>query len=296
MSGAEYFDDANALNSYMDDSVAVDLSKAIQEHAEIRECFEKAGIEIVKIDAPSTSQDGVYTANWALIRGNKAVMSNLPNKRKSEEDYARKQLDDLGFETIKLPEQYRFSGQGDALAFGNLLFMGTSYRTSPEVHTMVAQELGYEIISVQTIPELGVNGKPVINKVSGWPDSFFYDIDLAIAIIKAPIGQSCSHNNDAACGCPGIIAWCPDAFTPESQEKIRSLSEIDMIEVDIDEAMGASACNLVSTGDTIIMSGRAPKLRKELESRGFKIFAPKITELMKGGGFIRCCSLTLDNV
>jgi N-dimethylarginine dimethylaminohydrolase len=42
------------------------------------------------------------------------------------------------------------------------------------------------------------------------------------------------------------------------------------------------------------MSKQAPTFQAELESRGFKIITEEGTELSKGGGFIRCISLTLD--
>ena len=276
MSGAEYFDDGFAINPYMDDQIPVDIAKATSEHAEIKRCFETAGIEVVIVPAPADCQDGVYTANWALIYGNKALMSNLPNKRKDEEPYAEEVLKNLGFEIVKFPENLHFSGQGDALQCGNYLFTGTQYRTSFEVHPLLSQHTGLEVVGLQTVPELNDAGEPVINSVTGWPDSFFYDLDLGLAVIT-----------------PNLIAWCPEAFTPESQAKIRSLLDIDKIEVSFEEATKASACNLVSTGETIIMGSRAPQLKGMLESRGFKVLAPDVTELMKGGGFIRCMSLTI---
>lgn len=277
MSGAEYFDDGFAINAYMDDKVPVDLTKAVAEHAEIKSCFEEAGIEVVKVEAPANCQDGVYAANWALIFGNKAIMSILPNKRLAEEPHAESILRSLGYNIVKLPKKFRFSGQGDALPCGKYLFVGTSYRTSSEVHTLLGLETGLEVVGVQTIPELDSSGNPVINAVTGWPDSFFYDLDLAIAIIT-----------------PNLIAWCPEAFTPESQARIRALTDLDKIEVSFEEATKASACNLVSTGETVIMGARAPKLKSALQARGFKVLAPDVTELMKGGGFIRCTSLTIS--
>jgi len=276
MSGAEYFDDGFAINSYMDDQVPVDLGKALAEHAEIQRCFEQAGIEVVSVPAPKDCQDGVYTANWALVSGNKAIMANLPNKRRYEEPYAEEVLKAQGFEIVRLPREFRFSGQGDALPCGKYLFVGSTYRTSIETHPLLARETGLQVIGVQTIPQLDSDNMPVINSVTGWPDSFFYDLDLAIAVIM-----------------PGLIAWCPDAFLPESRARIEALTDIEKIEVSFEEATKASACNLVSTGQTVIMGSKAPKLKSELEARGFTVLAPEITELMKGGGFIRCTSLTI---
>ena len=275
MSGANYFDDNFAINAYMDSSVPVSTQRAIQEHQNIQKALQQAGIEVVKVAPPPHCQDGVYTANWGLIKDNKVVLSHLPNKRKKEEPYAKKTLQDLGFETTVCP--YRFSGQGDALPCGDVLFIGTNYRTDPEAHRFVADKLGFKTVSLTTIPKLSPNNQPVINAVTGWADSFFYDIDLALAVIS-----------------PNLIAWCREAFTPGSQKVIEEL-DIDKIEVSFSEATKGFACNLVSTGETVVMSTNAPKLQSAIEAKGLKTITPDVTELSKGGGYIRCTSLTLTN-
>ena len=284
MSGADYFSDEFAINAYMDAGIPVSVEKAMAEHQQIRYALGEAGIEIVKVHPPEGCQDGVYTANWALCRGDTAIMASLPNKRKGEEAYAEQCLQDLGKKIIKVPGGLRFSGQGDALPCGNYLFAGSIYRTDPEVHAFLAETLGYEVISLQTKPLRGFfgRGKHVINATTGWPDSYYYDIDLALSVIKAPTGNN-----------KGLIAWCPEAFMKASVAKIRSLP-IDKIEVSLKEAKKAFACNLVSTGETVVMSAFAPKLKAQLEKRGLKTITPVIHELGKGGGYIRCTTLTLE--
>ncbi len=285
MSGADYFSDNQAINAHMDARVAVDINKASSEHKAIKEALIDAGVEVIKVNPPVDCQDGVYTANWALIRGSKAVLSRLPNARKAEEATAEAELRKLGLDIIEVPDELRFSGQGDALPCGNLLFAGSVYRTDPEVHAFLADTLEYEVISLQTKPlrRLFGRGKPVINKYSGWPDSYYYDIDLALAILKAPDDTQ-----------PGLIAWCPEAFMKESVSKIRA-TPVDKIEISLREAKKAFACNLVSTGETVVMSAFAPHFKAELEKRGLKVITPVIKELGKGGGYIRCTTLTLDN-
>lgn len=249
--------------------------QASQEHLAIEKALEEAGVEVVKVPAPAGCQDGVYTANWALCRGDTAVMSSLPKQRVAEEPYAEKYLRDLGKKIIKAP--YRFSGQGDALPCGNLLFCGSNYRTDPKMHDFLADKLGFDVISLQTVPAFDSANQPVINKLTGWPDSFFYDIDLALAVIS-----------------DDLIAWCPEAFTDDSQDKIQALP-IKKITVTLQEAVNGFACNLISTGETVIMSAKAPLLASQLEAQGLKTVTPSITELSKGGGYIRCTTLTLDN-
>lgn len=280
MSGAEYFTDEFAINAYMDSKVPVDRQKAVLEHQAIAQALEQAGIKIIKVPAPKDCQDGVYTANWALVRGSKALISNLPNKRQAETPYAEQTLRDLGKEVIHLPGYIHFSGQGDALPCGNRVFVGSNYRTSIEAWPEIQKILGYEVIGLQTIPKrtLFGFGKRVINQETGWPDSYYYDIDLALSVLR-----------------DDLIAYCPDVFVPKSRKLLASLP-IDKIIVDRKEATKGFACNLVSTGETVIMSTRAPKLKAAIEAKGLKTITPEVTELGKGGGYIRCTTLTLDNV
>lgn len=277
MSGADYFNDSYAINAYMDESVPVDKELAIIEHESIREALERAGVEIIKVQPPRKCQDGVYTANWGLCRGDTVVLSSLPNVRQAEEAYAADVLSNLGKRLIYVPTKQKFSGQGDALPCGNYLFIGSNYRTDKAVHDFVGSELGYQVISLQTVPSTDKRGNPMTNAVTGWPDSFFYDIDLAVAVLR-----------------PNLIAWCPEAFTPQSQAKIHSITEIEKIEVSYEEATKGFACNLVSTGETVVMSANAPQLQSAIETKGLRTITPNITELAKGGGYIRCTTLTMD--
>lgn len=285
MSDALNFSAEQAINPYYFDS-HTDTSAAQAEHDAIRSALETAGVNVVTIASPKESQDGVYTANWALVRGDKAIPARLPNVRKAEEAYARKALEALGKELIEVPEGLRFSGQGDALACGNYLFCGSGYRSDEAAQAFAADALGYTRIQLQTIPQVDDTGNPVINTVSGWEDSFFYDIDLALSIIKHP-------ENEAS----GLIAYCPEAFTEESQRRIEELvsnGSIETIRVSLDEAERAFACNLVSTGETVVMGDGAPVLKADLEARGLVVTTPHIRELAKGGGYIRCTTLTID--
>ena len=282
MSDAVNFSTEQAINPYYNDQ-SVDLSKATSEHHAITQAISAAAISIVTVPSPIGCQDGVYTANWALVRGDIAILASLPDVRKAEQSYAKHVLEQLGKTVIEVPAGLKFSGQGDALACGNFLFCGKGYRSDEAAQAFAAEKLGYERIQLQTVPELDNAGLPMNNAVSGWADSFFYDIDLAISIIKAPDGQN-----------KGLIAYCPEAFMPESQRILAEFNSIDKIIVSRDEAVHAFACNLISSGETVIMSAHAPQLKASLESYGLKVLTPEVAELAKGGGYIRCTTLTID--
>lgn len=270
MSGIDDFR-VTHLNPHIGETT-VDYDKLSQEYNSIKKAFIDAGIEIVQAGAPEDCPDGVFAANWAVCVGDLAIMAVLPNERKGEEEFAEKALIKLGKHILKPP--YRFSGQGDALICGNYLFMGYGYRTDARMEDYLKQHLDLNVIAVRTVPLLGPDAKPVINEVTGWADSYFYDIDLALAVIS-----------------PNLIAWCPEAFTPESRQRILDLP-IQKITVSYDEARNL-ACNLVSTGETVIMGNRTPNLRQALIEHGLKVTTVHISELSKGGGFIRCVSLAI---
>ncbi len=282
MSDALHFSANQAINPYYNDQ-NVDISKALHEHIAISTALSSAGIIITSVPSPLESQDGVYTANWALVRGDTAILARLPDVRRAEIGHAQQVLENLGKTVIEVPAGLKFSGQGDALACGNFLFCGQGYRSDEAAQAFAAEKLDYQRIQLQTIPELDSAGLPMLNAVSGWADSFFYDIDLALSIIKGPEADK-----------KGLIAYCPDAFTPESQAILLAFDGVEKITVSIDEATHAFASNLVSTGEVVIMSAHAPLLKASLESHGLIVLTPEISELAKGGGYIRCTTLTLD--
>lgn len=286
MSGADYFGDDQAINDLMDSKVPVDVVRAKQEHLSIKLALEDAGVTVKIVPPPPNCQDGVYTANWALVRNGKAVMSRLPNTRKPEEPYALEAIKQLGLEPLVLPENVkRFSGQGDALPCGDILFTQSPYRTTTDAHPYLKDWLGFkELVALKTKPARWLGFGPARkNKITGWPDSPTYDIDLAIAVLKPPTD-----------GQKGLIAYCPAAFKSSSRRFLKNYDKVDKITVSHKEALRAFALNLVSTGETVVMNSGAPDFEEALRQHGLRPVPLDLHELRKGGGSIRCSTLTLD--
>ena len=214
-------------------------------------------------------------------------MSRLPNSRQPEEAYALQTIKNLGLEPLALPSDIaRFSGQGDALPCGDTLFVQSPYRTSKNAHHHLKEMLGFrEVVSLQTKPArwFGI-GPAKKNKITGLPDSPTYDMDLALAILKPPTDNQ-----------KGLIAYCPDVFKRRSRHLLENYHDVDKIEVSHQEAMSAYALNLVSTGQTVIMNSGAPNFEAALQKHDLKTITLDLPELKKGGGSIRCSTLTLDN-
>lgn len=285
VSGADYFTSDQAINALMNDP-KVDHLRAIEEHRSIVEAFKEAHIEVIKVRPPKDCQDGIYTANWALVKDGKAIMSRLPNTRKPEEKYALEILKKLGLKTFVLPDNIRaFSGQGDALICDDYVFTQSPYRTSKEAHKYISEVLHVKsVISLHTKPLRWFKFGPAKNnKITKWPDSPTYDIDLAIAILRPK-----TENKKA------LIAYCPDVFDRKSNRILESLNDFDKIIVSKEEAMNHFALNLVSTGETVIINSGTKQFNENLMKHGFKVIELDLPELKKGGGSIRCSSLDLS--
>ncbi len=288
MSGAEFMSDEFAINPYMDETVPIDIATAVQQHTGIMESLQSIGIEVVKTDAIGVSQDEIFTANEALgsIDDSVFLMAKLPNVRQPETPHYEKVLRDLGKKILTLPNsEWYFSGQGDALRYGNWLVAGSGYRTTPdEVHDFIRDNLGYEVLRLQTKPLLDSAGQPVINAVTGLYDSEFYDLDYAFAPIKWPTAAA-----------PGLVLYCEEAYDEANLEKLLSLPDTEFIKSPYREATGVSAVNLVSTGEAVVMNAGAPVTEAALREKGLYVFTTVNDELKKNGGSVRCTTLTLNH-
>jgi len=256
VSDAENFSVEFEINPYMHKVDQPDWGLAVTEHDAIVAAHVEAGRTVERIPTVSGCPDMVYTANAALVHGNRAIVARLPAEREPELPHYRRWLLEHGYDLIDAP--YEFSGQGDSLAFGTRLFAGSGWRTDEAMHPVIADFLGYDIVPVRTTSDR------------------WYDIDLALAVIT-----------------PETIAWCPTAFDARSRKTIMGLPGIELIEVEHEEAEHF-ALNLVSDTETVTMTTGAPLLADALLDRGFQVVQLRTEELKKGGGGVRCTALALD--
>lgn len=275
------------INAYEDVHHGPERAAALEQFAGIQAALRAAGIHIKQLVSPAGCQDGVYTANWAVTYHGRALLSRLPNARQGEEAYAGQALTELGFKTRR-PADY-FSGQGDTLLFNDHeAILGHGYRTSLTPALLADFKwLGITPIAVQAKPQTRA-GRKVRNPVSGLYDSYYYDIDLAVAVIA-----------------PNVLAVCLDALTDQGRQTIQELqtratNPVTIIPVNEAEARQGFACNLVSTGQTVIMPATAemptgaPQLTTELTKRGYQVVAVHNDQFKLTGGGVRCVSLTLN--
>ena len=257
VSDAAHFRIDYEINPYMHTHVQPDPAAATAEHEAIVAAHLAAGRRVEYVASAPECPDMVFTANAAVVRGDRAVLGFPPPERKAELPYFQDWLVDRGYDVLEAP--YQFSGQGDALACGDLLLAGYGQRTDERMHAVLADELGYDVIPLRTVGPR------------------WYDLDLAVAVIDAP------HT----------LAYCPQALDEPSRGSLRALG-LELIEVGLDEA-ARLALNLISDGRTVTMTRGAPRLAATLRERGLHVVELDTTQLAKGGGGVRCTALTLDN-
>ncbi|MEV6963980.1 arginine deiminase-related protein [Hamadaea sp. NPDC051192] len=256
VSDAAHFRIDYEINPYMHTEVQPDPAAAAAELDEIVAAHRLAGRRVEYVPSAPHCPDMVFTANAAVVRGNRAVLGYPPPERKAEIPYFHDWLTGRGFDVLDAP--FPFSGQGDALACGDLLLAGYGQRTDRGMHAVLAKELRYEVVPLRTVSPR------------------WYDLDLAVGVIDTR-----------------TLAYCPQALDLPSCGRLQRLG-LDLIEVGIDEA-AQFALNLISDGTTVTMTRHAPRLAAVLRGRGLRVLELDTTELAKGGGGVRCTALTLDN-
>ena len=257
VSDAAHFRIDYEINPYMHTDVQPDPAAATAEHEAIVAAHLAAGRRVEYVASAPECPDMVFTANAAVVRGDRAVLGFPPPERKAEVSYFQEWLEGRGYDVLEAP--YPFSGQGDALACGDLLLAGYGQRTDQRMHAVLADALGYDVIPLRTVGPR------------------WYDLDLAVAVVDAP------HT----------LAYCPQALDEPSRGSLRALG-LELIEVGLDEA-ARLALNLISDGRTVTMTRGAPRLAATLRERGLHVVELDTTQLAKGGGGVRCTALTLDN-
>ncbi|WP_226962566.1 hypothetical protein [Streptomyces sp. C8S0] len=72
------------INPYMDTAVQPDAEAALTEHQEILAAHLAAGRKVEYIPSAPECPDMVFTANAAVVRGDRAVLGCPPPQRKAE--------------------------------------------------------------------------------------------------------------------------------------------------------------------------------------------------------------------
>lgn len=247
------------INPWMDRARKADQKLAAEQWQRLRDTLRSLGAGIEIIEAQPGLPDMVFTANAGLVVGRKFIRSNFRHReRQGEAAHFERWFAKGGCEIARMPENFVFEGEGDALFCGDVLLCGYHFRSDIQSHQWLGEFLKCLAISVELV------------------DARFYHLDTCFC----PLGD-------------GRAMWFPAAFDEYAQRAIREhVSEL--IEVPADEAL-RFACNAILLDRDILLADGCPKVCGALAGRGYRCHELPMSEFIKAGGACKCLALYLDH-
>jgi N-dimethylarginine dimethylaminohydrolase len=242
-----------AINPWMDTSVPVDTHLAMNQWEALRQTYKELGHTVELVEPVAGLPDMVYAANGGLLVNGKAVVAKFAYPQRAGEAAAYAEwMDRHGF----YPAETRYvnEGQGDLLVVGAIVLAGYGFRTDRRAHDEIAAAIEMPVVSLELV------------------DPRFYHLDTALAVLDDT-----------------TIAYYPPAFSEESRTRLLELFP-DAIEVATTDAY-ALGLNAVSDGRNVVHPAAATGFAGQLSDAGFVPIGVDLSELLKGGGSIKCCTL-----
>ncbi len=254
----DYFGIEYEINPWMDVEVAADHPQAVEQWQTLHSLLVRAGSAIEILPPVAGLPDLVFTANAALIYGDKAVLARFKHpQRQGETAHDQAWFAQHGFDPIQAPGEGSFEGAGDALFCGDTLFAG--YRMRSDASGV--QQIG-SLLGVRVLPLELVSGR-------------YYHLDTCF----------CPLTPDAA-------IYYPDAFDDYGRRVLQE-HVAHLIPVCSHEAE-SFACNAVVVGTRVFTNVGCPQLHEGLSAAGFTPTATPLGEFVKAGGSAKCLTLRLD--
>jgi len=243
---------------------------------------DKLNVQVILIPPNIGLYDMVFTANGALIKNNKALISNFKvPARKLETEPFYNFLLNLGY-NCKVAK-FEFEGQGDALWShnNNILWTGHGFRTDPKSHDEICDF--FDLRNYVIFDNYSYTFKENKNiEATCFPirliNPKFYHLDTCLVPTE--------HNNE--------VLFYPKAFTNKGCDRIKEIfKKENCIEIE-DEDAHNFACNAISFENNLILNKITTKLKNKLVDRGYNIFENDMSEFLLSGGSTKCCILHLN--
>ncbi|MBO0678950.1 N-dimethylarginine dimethylaminohydrolase [Mycolicibacterium sp. S2-37] len=253
MTAPTFFAVEYAINPWMDPTTAVDPHLALDQWETLRRTYKELGHTVELVEPVEGLPDMVYAANGALVVNGTAVVARFAYPQRAGETSAYAEwLARHGYRPVTT--RHVNEGQGDLLVAGNILLAGHGFRTDRRAHDEIAAVIGLPVISLELT------------------DPRFYHLDTALAVLD-----------------DSTVAFYPPAFTETSRNRLRVLFP-DAIEVAHADAV-AFGLNAVSDGRNVVLPAAAVGFADQLRAAGFTPVGVELSELLKGGGSVKCCTL-----
>jgi N-dimethylarginine dimethylaminohydrolase len=242
-----------AINPWMVPGAPVDRTLARAQWDVLRRTYLDLGHTVELLDPVAGLPDMVFAANGATVVDGVALGARFRFPQRAAEAEAHATwLRRAGVEVVEAERVNE--GEGDLLVAGELLLAGHGFRTDPRAHAEAARVLGREVVSLELV------------------DPRYYHLDTAVAVLDAT-----------------TIAWLPEAFSARSRAVVRERFPDAVVADPADAAV--LGLNAVSDGRHVVLPVQAAGLAAALAERGFLPVPVDLSELRKGGGGPKCCTL-----
>jgi N-dimethylarginine dimethylaminohydrolase len=253
MTAPTFFAVDYAINPWMDTTTPVDVDVATAQWENLRDTYRRLGHTVDLVEPVPGLPDMVYAANGGLIVNGRAVAARFKYPQRAGESIAyAKWMTSSGYPPAHT--RHVNEGQGDLLVAGDIVLAGSGFRTDARAHAEIAEILGMPVLSLELV------------------EARFYHLDTALTVLDDT-----------------TIAYYPPAFTGSSRARLEALfpEAIAVGRADAD----VLGLNAVSDGYHVVHPAAALGFAEQLRHAGFEPVGVDMSELLKGGGSVKCCTL-----
>jgi N-dimethylarginine dimethylaminohydrolase len=256
-----YFAVEYAINPWMDPEAPVDLGRAIAQWDGLVETHRRLGHTIELIEPVPGLPDMVFAANGGTVIDGVALGVAFTHPERADEGPAYMDwFAGNGFR-VQAPKAIN-EGEGDMLLTAGHILAGTGFRTATAAHDEAQELFGRPVITLNLV------------------DPRFYHLDTALTVL----------HRDADDPRPQV-AYLPQAFSDGSRRVLERLFP-NAIRVGIEDAV-VLGLNAVSDGANVVLPMQALGYAAQLAEAGFRPVPVDLSELLRGGGGPKCCTLEL---
>ncbi len=253
-----YFDVRYTINPWMDPTKPTDQKLAMAQWERVRDVYLDLGHTVELIDPEPGLPDMVFAANGATVVDGRVLTARFRNAERAAEGPAY--ADWFRANGFPVHDAHAVNeGEGDYLVTDRCVLGGSGFRTDPAAHAEAELALRRPVVGLTLV------------------DPNYYHLDTALAVLDGT-----------------EIMYYPGAFTPVSQIALRVLFPDAIIATAQDAAV--FGLNATSDGRHVVLPHNATGLIARLRERGFDPIGVDVSELLKAGGAVKCCTLELRPV
>jgi N-dimethylarginine dimethylaminohydrolase len=251
-----HFDVTYAINPWMDPETPTDPALAMRQWAGLRQVYLGLGHDVRTIAPVAGLPDMVFAANGATVVDGKVLGARFRYpQRAAEADAYLDWFRGHGYAGARTPGHVH-EGEGDILFTGRALLAGYGFRTDQGAADELTAFFGRPVVSLRLV------------------NPCYYHLDTALCVLDSDTAM-----------------YYPAAFDDAGRAAIGE-HFAELIEAK-DEDAEVLGLNAVSDGLHVVLPVQARGLAAQLRERGFEPVGVDLSELLKGGGGPKCCTLEL---